>query len=80
MEIRKPLMFQRSGHSWTTDAEINFLQKLGSWVPDPLRNVSRKVLLEKYFRSMHHRVEWGSIQPEIIRKIVRAMIKDEKEK
>lgn len=92
MEVKRSYQ-KKSSHAWTTDTEVAFLEKLGSWVPDFPRSlnrnvvpgdptsVNRKMLLEKYLLAMYSRVEWGSIDPKIIRKTVISMIKNrEREK
>ena len=79
MEVRRTQSkFGHSNYSWTTEAEIDFLAKLGSWVPDGSQRVSRKVLLQQYLIAMYHRVEWGSMDPHFIRVTVQNMIAKEK--
>ena len=52
-------MEQTERHSFKTKNEINFLNKLGTWITQKPGN--RVELLQKYLVAWHDRENWGEI-------------------
>jgi hypothetical protein len=59
---------------WTTDAEIEFLQHLGSYGPSQTPRIE---LLKRYQKAMRYRKSWDNMDKVRIGEAVNAMIQAE---
>lgn len=54
--------------AWNTSDELKFLEGLGTH--SELLGVGRKDLLERYAKAMSRRVNWGSVNKDVVAKAI----------
>ena len=69
-------MRQHEHESWQTKHEINFLNKLGTWVKQKPGN--RVELLQKYLLMWHDRENWGEIDRLEVRGYAMTLLNNER--
>lgn len=65
---------EKGGHLWSTEDELRYLHKLGTWSEAQRLPRSREDLLQQYRLTMRLRQEWGTMDQARIRREVRALL------
>lgn len=61
-------------YNWTTEDEINWLNKIGESCRKPVRPLSKLLRLKLYYNSIDKRVDWRGMDKEKIRNAVLARV------
>jgi len=59
---------------WVTRMEKDYINNLGSLGGLPKE---RSILLQKYYKSMKNRADWGEVDPKVIKNHITKVMKEE---